>query len=243
VGSGPPLGAFPWDYEIHRLALAREESLIVYTDGVIEARRGGELFAEEGVVQTLAALGSSAAPKRLAEGLAEAARGYAGRLQDDLQVVAVRFLGRTLTVGQSALPRLKMTVPMAPWRLTDVRGSARDFLTAHEVPEQIAAEVVLCIEEACTNALRHSGSLNPTDLTLCIRDEVVEAVVQDDGIGFDVERVDLGRPPDLMATGGRGLYLIHSLVDELQVSCDGGTRVAMKRSLTRRSRGAVAVSR
>ena len=87
---GVPLGSLDWDYVDGHVTLALDDNLILYTDGVTEARRDGELFGEERLIATVCRL-RHAHPKALAEGLLEAATGFAGELKDDLLVLALRF--------------------------------------------------------------------------------------------------------------------------------------------------------
>jgi serine phosphatase RsbU (regulator of sigma subunit) len=68
-------------------------SLVLYTDGVVEARREGDLY---GVERLDALLGEHSAlpPRELAEQVAEDARAWAGgELADDLAVVVIRRTG------------------------------------------------------------------------------------------------------------------------------------------------------
>ena len=59
---------------------------MLYTDGVTEARRAGEMFGEERLLATVSALRGRSA-QEVAEGVRYAAATYAGSLSDDLQVV------------------------------------------------------------------------------------------------------------------------------------------------------------
>ena len=86
---GPPLGTFAADYGCIDLLLRPGEYLMLYTDGVTEARRGRELFGEARLVQTVAGLHGAAA-QRLAEVVRDAAGEHASRLMDDLQVLVLR---------------------------------------------------------------------------------------------------------------------------------------------------------
>ena len=63
---------------------------MLYTDGVTEARRDGELFGEERLVEAVADLRGRSA-QELADGVRDAALAFAGRLSDDLQVVTLRL--------------------------------------------------------------------------------------------------------------------------------------------------------
>jgi serine phosphatase RsbU (regulator of sigma subunit) len=65
-------------------------SLVLYTDGVIEARRDGELYGDERL-DALLAEGRDLPARALASAVAEDARGFAGGdLSDDLAVVVIR---------------------------------------------------------------------------------------------------------------------------------------------------------
>ncbi len=87
---GLPLGTLDWDYRDGHVMLALGDYLVFYTDGVTEARRGGELFDEERLVAAVARLRDEA-PQALAQGVLEAAVDFAGELKDDLLVLALRF--------------------------------------------------------------------------------------------------------------------------------------------------------
>ena len=90
VAYGPPLGSFASDYATAHVTLTLEDYLVLYTDGVIEARRERELFGEERLVAAVAALRGCSA-QELAEGVRDAALAFAGRLGDDLQIVTLRL--------------------------------------------------------------------------------------------------------------------------------------------------------
>jgi serine phosphatase RsbU (regulator of sigma subunit) len=65
-------------------------AVVLYTDGVVEARRGGELFGTERLDELLASR-RGLAPQELAEAVLDECRAYAGgELGDDCAVVVVR---------------------------------------------------------------------------------------------------------------------------------------------------------
>jgi len=78
------------EYAEARTELPLGASLVLYTDGVIEARRDGELYGEERLDALLADRRDLPA-RALAEAVAEDARDFAGGdLSDDLAVVVIR---------------------------------------------------------------------------------------------------------------------------------------------------------
>jgi PAS domain S-box-containing protein len=88
---GPPLGAFETEYSATKLPVARDDCLVLYTDGVTEARRNGELFGERRLVDTLRGCPGSSA-QELADAVLAACHSFAGKLQDNLQVMALRLI-------------------------------------------------------------------------------------------------------------------------------------------------------
>jgi len=91
----PPLGLFADRvYRSIDIRLDKGERLIMFTDGLIDARGEGVPFGEDGVHRVLSEdCGMSV--WELSSALAEAAASHAGgRLVDDVAVVAVRFTGR-----------------------------------------------------------------------------------------------------------------------------------------------------
>jgi sigma-B regulation protein RsbU (phosphoserine phosphatase) len=88
---GLPLGSFDEDYRESRLRLTPDDALVLYTDGVTEARRGRQLFGYERLVEVVSALRGRTV-QELAEGVRDAAIGFAGKLKDDLRVAAFRLV-------------------------------------------------------------------------------------------------------------------------------------------------------
>ena len=131
--------------------------------------------------------------------------------------------------ADAPFPRLSFRLALEPSHLLRARERIRDYLVAHCDDRRVTDEVVLCIEEACTNAIRHSGSSDWMQVSLEFEDGSLVASVKDAGRGFDVASFDPAVMPDLMATGGRGLYLIAQLMDDLELRSEGGIEVRMSR--------------
>ena len=76
-------------YEEARVRLEPGDAVVLYTDGLVEARRDGELFGEERLDAALAAGGRLSAHE-LAESLLEGCRAFAGELGDDCAIVVLK---------------------------------------------------------------------------------------------------------------------------------------------------------
>ena len=107
------------------------------------------------------------------------------------------------------------------------RERMRDYLLSCCSEQELIDGVILCIEEACTNAIRHSGSHEEMEVALRFAGADLFVEVVDQGAGFDVDGFDPELLPDPMATGGRGLFLMTRLMDDLTLQRDHGFRVSM----------------
>ena len=71
--------------------LTLEDYLVLYTDGVTEARRDGELLGERRLLEIVEGLRGRSA-QEVTDGVRDAASEFAdGRLRDDMQVVVLRL--------------------------------------------------------------------------------------------------------------------------------------------------------
>jgi serine phosphatase RsbU (regulator of sigma subunit) len=91
---GLVLGVEPeQEYEAVRQSLPPGGTLVLYTDGVVEARRGGELYGDERLDKALAAAAGLPAGQ-LARALVDDCRSFTGgELTDDCAVVAIKRTG------------------------------------------------------------------------------------------------------------------------------------------------------
>lgn len=85
----------------------------------------------------------------------------------------------------------------------------------------------VALSEALANAIVYGNELDPgkeVRIALRLLDERIQVVVEDQGTGFDPDRVPDPRAPDcLRRPDGRGLFLIKQLVDEIAFNEEGNT--------------------
>jgi anti-sigma regulatory factor (Ser/Thr protein kinase) len=111
----------------------------------------------------------------------------------------------------------------SPRLLCDVRAMIRSYLVSQGVQDDKVHEVVLAVDEACTNAIRHAyqGAGDKfLELSLDARDGWIELVVHDDGIPAPYDRVRRKSEEDIIAEaltpGGLGMHLIYNVFDEVE---------------------------
>lgn len=120
-------------------------------------------------------------------------------------------------------PRLSFALPLDAARLLRARHRIADYLYGHGVDADDVGDVVLAVQEAMTNAVRHSGMDGTLDVVLGFDGAHVWAEVKDRGRGFDISTFDPRSRPDPLRPDGRGLYLIFQLMDEVDLKPSRGT--------------------
>lgn len=130
---------------------------------------------------------------------------------------------------------ITLAIPNEPARVPEARRFVRSFLMDIEASEDDVFEILVAVEEAMSNAVRHSDRPVGEGIieARCIYSPA-EFVVQvvDDGLGFEYTPAEVLSPPDPMASGGRGLFLMHRLMDQVVVeSSERGTVITMSRQL------------
>ncbi|MGG1662797.1 anti-sigma B factor RsbW [Brevibacillus sp. NRS-1366] len=118
-------------------------------------------------------------------------------------------------------------------RLT-VSGVANRMGFSYEEIEDIK----LAVGEACTNAVKHAYRRDDEPGAIHMACQVypdrLVIVITDQGVGFTGEFMPelltplySGRDIDDLEEGGLGLYLIHTLMDEVVIRSDSGVAISM----------------
>jgi anti-sigma regulatory factor (Ser/Thr protein kinase) len=153
-----------------------------------------------------------------ADVLTDAARTHpvlwsAGREQPSDAYVDPRIVDADCSTLDPA-PATAETFPFGPPELATTRHRAKTFGSAAGLSEDRAIDLMLAVGEAAANAIRHGGGqgtlalwADPTAVTAEIRDQ-----------GRLANPLAGRRRPAAMASGGRGLWLIHQLSDLVELA-------------------------
>ena len=99
--------------------------------------------------------------------------------------------------------------------------------------EKLAYELNLVLTEAMTNAIQHANEGDPTKevhIEIIIADQRLTIRVYDSGQGFDISKHAEPCPP--LDDHGRGIYLIHTIMDEVAyLPVNGGHVLTMSKQL------------
>jgi anti-sigma regulatory factor (Ser/Thr protein kinase)/GAF domain-containing protein len=197
--SGPLLGALESaDWPAEEVVLGAGDRILLYTDGVTDARGREDRFGDHRLLALLSSV-DGAPPAGLVRAVDGALRGFqAGPQRDDTALLAV---GR-LAPGELALAGGPEAVSLA-------RAALRARLE-EDLPAPRLGDVLLLTSELVTNAIRHGGATGPDDrvrVRVERRGTRTRIEVRDDGAGFAAQ------PMPTPGQGGMGLELVDRLAD------------------------------
>jgi len=123
-----------------------------------------------------------------------------------------------------------------PARVEAIETALEEFMQVVERQESTcgdAAEIRLAMREALNNALRHGNKMDPNKKIYfaysCSPQQGLWVMIRDEGGGFNPDAVpDPTEPENIDRTGGRGVFLMRNLMDEVEFR-DGGREVHMRR--------------
>jgi serine/threonine-protein kinase RsbW len=86
--------------------------------------------------------------------------------------------------------------------------------------DDIYGNIMIAVTEAVNNAIKHGNSNDKAKnvlLSLSLEDSLIKFVVKDEGTGFDYNNLpDPTSPENLEKPGGRGIFLMKHLSDEVK---------------------------
>ena len=135
--------------------------------------------------------------------------------------------------SEELILRLNMTVPGDRLAVTPVVERIMKIVRDMGCAEGKEHEIELAVQEAIANAVIHGCGEDPgrsVQVSVgCDEERGMIIMVRDPGPGFDPDEIPsplLGE--NLYADGGRGIYLINQLMDEVHFE-KGGTEIWMRK--------------
>jgi anti-sigma regulatory factor (Ser/Thr protein kinase) len=212
-GLSHPLGVTMGHRHVEaEVTLALGESLLLYTDGLVERR--GEII-DAGIDRLAARLGLGVTSAE------EACERIVGDLENDLaDDIALLVVTRRPMAGD----RLQSVIPAHPNRLAEVRRRLAAWLTAHGASRAEANDIVLATHEAAMNAIEHAYGPGDAEIT-------VSAELHGDGIEISIH--DSGRWRESRSEHrGRGRSIMSALMDDVSIDTSPtGSTVRLRRRL------------
>ena len=112
---------------------------------------------------------------------------------------------------------IKLFIPSNPKYLGLIRKVLQELLQYHEVPDETARRLILCVDEACSNVIKHSyeGSCDePIEATFTIEGDDFKVQIRDYGKQCNINQIK-PRELDDVKPGGLGTHFINEIMDEV----------------------------
>ena len=94
-----------------------------------------------------------------------------------------------------------------------------------QLDDDIYGNIMIAVTEAVNNAIKHGNTSNKSKnvyLSLFLEDSMIRFVIKDEGAGFNYESLpDPTSPENLEKPGGRGIFLMKDLSDEVEFKDNG----------------------
>jgi serine/threonine-protein kinase RsbW len=99
-----------------------------------------------------------------------------------------------------------------------------------DLDDDIYGNIMIAVTEAVNNAIKHGNSndrAKNVHLSLALDESMIKFIIKDEGIGFDYGNLpDPTSPENLEKPGGRGIFLMKHLSDEVEFK-DKGREVVL----------------
>jgi serine/threonine-protein kinase RsbW len=86
--------------------------------------------------------------------------------------------------------------------------------------DDIYGNIMIAVTEAVNNAIKHGNAGDRSknvSLSLSLKESMIQFLIKDEGPGFDYEHLpDPTAPENIEKIGGRGIFLMKHLSDEVQ---------------------------
>jgi len=95
----------------------------------------------------------------------------------------------------------------------------------YQLDDDIYGNIMIAVTEAVNNAIKHGNANNKSKnvfLSLSLHENLIQFIVKDEGSGFNYDNLpDPTAPENLEKPGGRGIFLMKNLSDEVNFRENG----------------------
>jgi serine/threonine-protein kinase RsbW len=120
---------------------------------------------------------------------------------------------------------IRIEVPSLSENIRMIESFIDNAKEKFQLNDDIYGNIMIAVTEAVNNAIRHgnkSESTKNVTLILTLENGLIKFKVEDEGIGFDFHNLpDPTSPENLEKPGGRGIFLMKHLSDEVNFKESG----------------------
>ncbi|MCB0494596.1 MAG: ATP-binding protein [Cyclobacteriaceae bacterium] len=120
---------------------------------------------------------------------------------------------------------INIQIPSLADNLRIVESFIDNVKEKFRLDDDIYGNIMISVTESVNNAIQHGNKLDKSknvSVTLNLNESEVRFTIQDQGKGFDFHNLpDPTAPDNIEKLGGRGIFLMKNLADEVHFEDDG----------------------
>ena len=120
---------------------------------------------------------------------------------------------------------IKIEIPSLTENIRIIESFIDNAKEEYNIDDDIYGNIMIAVTESVNNAIRHGNDLQNNKnvlITLHLEQNIITFTIQDQGSGFDYENLpDPTSPENLDKPGGRGIFLMKHLADEVKFKDQG----------------------
>jgi len=123
------------------------------------------------------------------------------------------------------IDNIQIQIPSIPENIRIVESFIDNAKEKYQLDDDIYGNIMIAVTESVSNAIIHGNQKNvlkSVRLNLSLEDSLIKFIIEDEGLGFDFDNlIDPTLPENLDKPGGRGIFLMKNLCDEVKFKGDG----------------------
>lgn len=120
---------------------------------------------------------------------------------------------------------INIQIPSLTDNLRIVESFIDNVKEKFQLDDDIYGNIMISVTESVNNAIHHGNKLDKSknvSVTLNLNENQIKFTVKDQGKGFDFHNLpDPTAPDNIEKLGGRGIFLMRNLADEVHFEDDG----------------------
>ena len=120
---------------------------------------------------------------------------------------------------------IKLKIPSLTENIRIIESFIDNAKDKYNIDDDIYGNIMIAVTESVNNAIRHGNALQNNKnvtISLFLEQDIITFTIQDQGPGFDYQNLpDPTAPGNLDKPGGRGIFLMKHLADEVKFKDEG----------------------
>ncbi len=120
---------------------------------------------------------------------------------------------------------IKIEIPSLTENIRIIESFIDNAKDTYNIDDDIYGNIMIAVTESVNNAIKHGNDLQNNKnvlISLHLEHNIITFIIQDQGNGFDYDNLpDPTSPENLDKPGGRGIFLMKHLADEVRFKDEG----------------------